>query len=71
MSGPITFTPSPEEERIIHSALGRGECTTDVIRRALRLLEQERWLVQARMDTWSLAADAARQEQTPDDTPFP
>lgn len=67
MPGPITFTPTPEEERIIRSALGRGEHTSDVISRALRLLEEERWLVQARLDTWSLATESIYRSGTADE----
>lgn len=59
MAGPITFSPSDEDERIIRSALGRGEETSDVIRRALKLLDQQRWLTQARLDMWSIAAEVA------------
>ncbi|GAA1866997.1 hypothetical protein [Myceligenerans crystallogenes] len=59
MAGTIIFSPSDEDDRIIRSALGRGEESADVIRRALQVLDQQRWLTQARMDMWSIAAEVA------------
>ncbi|MFI7453726.1 hypothetical protein ACIBQX_39985 [Nonomuraea sp. NPDC049714] len=46
----IGFRATPEDERIIEAAMQEGERTSDVIRRALRLLEREVWLKQARTD---------------------
>ncbi|MGN9787484.1 hypothetical protein ACTMTF_39100 [Nonomuraea sp. ZG12] len=46
----IGFRATPEDERIIEAAMQEGERTSDVIRRALRLLEREVWLKQARAD---------------------
>ncbi|GGP03640.1 hypothetical protein LDL08_10560 [Nonomuraea glycinis] len=46
----IGFRATPEDERIIKAAMREGERTSDVIRRALRLLEREVWLKQARAD---------------------
>jgi antitoxin ParD1/3/4 len=46
----IGFRATPEDERIIQAAIQEGERTSDVIRRALRLLEREVWLKQARAD---------------------
>lgn len=40
----IGFRATPEDERIIKAAMEEGERTSDVIRRALRLLEREIWL---------------------------
>ena len=37
----IGFRATPEDERIIQEAMQEGERTSDVIRRALRLLERE------------------------------
>ena len=53
----IGFRPSPEDERILAAAAAAGETTTDTIRRALRLLDHERWLEQMRRD-----ADRLRDE---------
>ncbi|MET7463748.1 hypothetical protein [Nonomuraea sp. NPDC005501] len=51
----IGFRATPEDERIIKAAMEEGERTSDVIRRALRLLEREVWLQQARADAERLA----------------
>jgi antitoxin ParD1/3/4 len=53
----IGFRPTDEDERIIKAAIRPDERTSDVIRRALRLLEREVWLSQARSDAESLAAE--------------
>ncbi|WBB57802.1 hypothetical protein O7599_19160 [Streptomyces sp. WMMC500] len=50
MAATIGFRPTDEDERIIRAAMREGERTSDVIRRALRLLEREVWLAQARED---------------------
>jgi antitoxin ParD1/3/4 len=55
MAATIGFRPTEEDERIIKAAMRRDEGTTDVIRRALRLLEREVWLSQARADAARLA----------------
>jgi hypothetical protein len=57
MAGTIGFRPTEEDERIIKAAMRPDERTTDVIRRALRLLEREVWLSQARDDAERLAAE--------------
>ncbi|MBB5082839.1 hypothetical protein [Nonomuraea endophytica] len=51
----IGFRATPDDERIIKSAMHEGENTTDVIRRALRLLDRQAWLEQARADAARLA----------------
>ncbi|MFJ5550801.1 hypothetical protein [Streptomyces sp. NPDC093225] len=51
----IGFRPTEEDERIIATAMREGERTSDVIRRALRLLEREAWLSKAREDAERLA----------------
>jgi antitoxin ParD1/3/4 len=51
----IGFRPTEEDERIIKAAMRPDERTSDVIRRALRLLEREVWLSQARADAERLA----------------
>jgi hypothetical protein len=53
----IGFRPTEEDERIIKAAMRPDERTSDVIRRALRLLEREVWLAQARSDAEGLAAE--------------
>lgn len=55
MGSTIGFRPTDEDERIIKTAMRGGERTSDVIRRALRLLEREVWLEQARHDAERLA----------------
>lgn len=53
----IGFRPTEEDERIIGAAMRPGERTTDVIRRALRLLDREVWLSRAREDAERLATE--------------
>ena len=53
----VAFRPTDEDRRIIESAKRPDEGVTDVIRRALRLLEREDWLRQARADAERLAAE--------------
>lgn len=55
MATTIGFRPNDEDERIINEAMRDGERTSDVIRRALRLLERELWLSRARSDAERLA----------------
>jgi antitoxin ParD1/3/4 len=57
MAATIGFRPTEEDERIIRAAMRPDERTTDVIRRALRLLEREVWLSQARSDAERLAVE--------------
>ena len=58
MRGSIGFRPTAEDERILHEAGRPGESTTDTLRRALRLLDHDRWLEQFRTD-----ADALKDEE--------
>lgn len=51
----VAFRPTDEDRRIIESAKRPDESVTDVIRRALQLLERENWLKQARADAERLA----------------
>jgi Arc/MetJ-type ribon-helix-helix transcriptional regulator len=55
MAATIGFRPTEEDARIIEAATREGESTSEVIRRALRLLEREQWLGQARSDAERLA----------------
>lgn len=54
MSSTIGFRPTPEDERILQEAARPGESTSDTLRRALRLLDHERWLEQFRADAEQL-----------------
>ncbi|AEH08322.1 MULTISPECIES: hypothetical protein [Protofrankia] len=55
MATTIGFRPTEEDEQIIKAAMRPDERTSDVIRRALRLLEREVWLSRARCDAERLA----------------
>lgn len=57
MARTIGFRPTADDERIIREAMGEDEHTSDVIRRALRLLEREVWLSRARADAERLAEE--------------
>lgn len=46
----IGFRPTIEDERILREAAHPGESTSDTLRRALRLLDHERWLQQFHTD---------------------
>jgi hypothetical protein len=50
MATSIGFRPTQDDERILRDAAQPGESTSDTLRRALRLLDHERWLVQFRAD---------------------
>ena len=50
MSTTIGFRPTAEDERILREAARPGENTSDTLRRALRLLDHDRWLDQFRED---------------------
>ena len=54
MPAPIGFRPTPEDERILREAAQPGESTSETLRRALRLLDHERWLTQFRADAEAL-----------------
>ncbi|MGH3716347.1 MAG: hypothetical protein ACRDT4_23240 [Micromonosporaceae bacterium] len=63
MARTIGFRPTEEDERIIQAATRGDERTSDVIRRALRLLEREVWLSRARQDAERLSAEDLGGEQ--------
>lgn len=46
----IGFRATDEDEKIISAHRREGESTTDVLRRALRLLDRQTWEQQARID---------------------
>lgn len=50
MSTSIGFRPTAEDARILREAARPGESTSDTLRRALRLLDHERWLGQFHTD---------------------
>jgi len=54
MPAPIGFRPTLDDERILREAAQPGEGTSDTLRRALRLLDHERWLTQFRADAEAL-----------------
>ena len=53
----IGFRPTPEDERILREAAQPGESTSETLRRALRLLDHERWLTQFRADAEALQSE--------------
>lgn len=54
MSSSIGFRPTAEDERILREVARPGESTSDTLRRALRLLDRERWLGQFHNDAETL-----------------
>lgn len=50
----IGFRLTPDDERILREAARPGESTTETLRRALRLLDHDRWLEQFRADAEAL-----------------
>jgi Arc/MetJ-type ribon-helix-helix transcriptional regulator len=63
MASTIGFRPTEEDERIIRAAMKSGDSTSDVIRRALRLLEREVWLTEARAAAERLADEDLSAEE--------
>ncbi len=57
MATSIGFRPTPDDERILREAAEPGESTSETLRRALRLLDHERWLTQFRADAETLKAE--------------
>jgi hypothetical protein len=53
----IGFRPTADDRRILDAATRDGETTTDVIRRALKLLEHKAWQDQALTDMARLAEE--------------
>lgn len=62
MPSSIGFRPTPDDERILREAAKPGESTSDTLRRALRLLDQERWLAQFRADSEALKGEDVNTE---------
>lgn len=46
----IGFRPTADDERILREARRPGESTSDTLRRALQLLDNQRWLEQFHAD---------------------
>jgi Arc/MetJ-type ribon-helix-helix transcriptional regulator len=63
MAKTIGFRPTEEDRKIIEAAMRDGEHTSDVIRRALRLLEREVWQSRAREDAKRLADEDLSDER--------
>ncbi len=63
MTATIGFRPTETDEQIIKAAMRSGERKSDVIRRALRLLEREVWVKQARSDAERLRDEGLAAEQ--------
>lgn len=63
MASTIGFRPTEDDERIIKAAMREGDSTSDVIRRALRLLEREVWLSEARAAAKRLADEDLSEEE--------
>jgi hypothetical protein len=67
----VGFRPTEEDLSVIEANRHEGEKTSDVIRRALRLLDREAWEERARADmrrlkTEDLSAEADAWEYGPD-----
>ncbi len=62
MPAPIGFRPTQDDERILREAARPGEGTSDTLRRALRLLDHERWLTQFRVDAEALKGEDVNAE---------
>lgn len=63
MAKTIGFRPTTEDEAIIRATIRDNEHTSDVIRRALRLLEREAWLSRAHADAERLADEDLSHER--------
>lgn len=63
MAATIGFRPTERDEQIIRAAMRSGEHKSDVLRRALRLLEREVWVKQARTDAERLRDEDLSSEQ--------
>ncbi|MGB4777866.1 hypothetical protein [Microbacterium sp.] len=62
MAASIGFRPTRDDERILKEAARPGESTSETLRRALRLLDHERWLMQFRADAERLANENLNDE---------
>ena len=62
MSSTITFRPTADDSRIIAGAQSPQETVSDVIRRALRYLDQEAWLERFRQEAAMVADEDLNRE---------
>ena len=62
MPSSIGFRPTPDDERILREAGQPGESTSQTLRRALRLLDHDRWLTQFRADSETLKGEDLNSE---------
>lgn len=63
MPATIGFRPTTDDERILREAARPGETTSDTLRRALRLLDHDRWLREFRSDAERLKGEDLTQEE--------
>lgn len=57
MPASIGLRLNPDDERILKESALPGETTTETLRRALRLLDHDRWLHQFRADAEALRGE--------------
>ena len=62
MAATLGFRPTPEDERILREAARPGESRSDVLRRALRLLDHDAWLAQFHRDAETLTDEDVNAE---------
>lgn len=58
----IGFRPTDEDARILRESAREGESTSETLRRALRLLDHERWLERFHQDADGLAGEDVNEE---------
>ncbi|MDT0388279.1 RAD23 family protein [Streptomyces dubilierae] len=63
----VGFRPTEADNEIIQGHKRPGESTSDVLRRALRALDREKWKAQARADMERIAAAGEDLSDEPDD----
>jgi antitoxin ParD1/3/4 len=63
MSAVIGFQPTEEDNKIIQAAQRKGERTSDVIRRALHLLERDMWILKTHSDAERLSTENLPKEE--------
>ncbi|MEV7252573.1 hypothetical protein [Streptomyces cyaneofuscatus] len=63
----VGFRPTPEDTEIIRAHQRPDESTSDVLRRALRALDRERWEQEARADMERIATEGEDLSDEPDE----
>ncbi|MHC3449711.1 hypothetical protein [Streptomyces prasinus] len=66
----VGFRPTATDEEIIQAHKRPGETTSEVLRRALRALDREKWQEQARADMERIAASGEDLSEEPDEWGF-